>query len=212
VTAPRTSRHKPASSALPDPLDLTGPGDVNLDRHAVIEASAGTGKTYTIEHLVRRLIGKKGVPLDQILLVTFTEKAAGELKDRVRAAVEDAIAAGGAAHEGLLRRALDAFDEAPVFTIHGFCQRVLREYAFENRLPFRLEVVDDSELCARRLREVQRRACHERYGEDLLEILELSNYPGKIDRGGVWVGAAGDPLSDLLPPALRGPTPPAAGA
>ena len=52
--------------------------------HAVIEASAGTGKTYTLEHLVVELL-VRGAPLDQILVVTFTEKATREMRARVRA-------------------------------------------------------------------------------------------------------------------------------
>ena len=58
---------------------------VDLDRHAVLEASAGTGKTYQLERLVLRLLLEKQVPLEQILLVTYTEKATGELRGRLRA-------------------------------------------------------------------------------------------------------------------------------
>lgn len=49
-----------------------------------IEASAGTGKTYTIMEIVKDLIGEHGIPLTQILILTYTEKAAGELKERLR--------------------------------------------------------------------------------------------------------------------------------
>src|SRR5207237_7352458 len=61
---------------------------IDLDRHGVIEASAGTGKTYTLEKLVLRLLRERPVSLEQILLVTFTEKATGELKGRLRQALE----------------------------------------------------------------------------------------------------------------------------
>ena len=54
------------------------------DRHVVIEASAGTGKTYTIEHLVVDLLMPGGVTIEEILVLTFTERAAAELRKRIR--------------------------------------------------------------------------------------------------------------------------------
>src|SRR5437899_1058488 len=100
----------------------------DLGRHAVVEASAGTGKTYTIENLVRRLLIEEEVPLEQILIVTFTEKATGDLRIRVRKTLERALQKNDEDAE-LLKPAVDHFDQAPVFTIHGFCQRMLQEYA-----------------------------------------------------------------------------------
>src|SRR5215212_2198054 len=58
-------------------------------RHAVVEASAGTGKTYVLEHLVVDLLLTRGATLDQILVVTFTEKATAELIGRVRRKIEE---------------------------------------------------------------------------------------------------------------------------
>lgn len=128
-------------------------GRVPPDRHAVIEASAGTGKTYTIEHLVvDRLIG--GLPLDAILVVTFTDKATGELRARIRNLVTEVLAQtpgpppDGPAwriDDGVRQRledALFAFDRAPIYTIHGFCHRVLSDMAFESGQLFELEIID----------------------------------------------------------------------
>ena len=95
----------------------------DLTRHAVVEASAGTGKTYTIEHLVLRLLTEQGVSLEQILVVTFTEKATGELKARLRSMLERALQKDDE-HAPTLKTALDHFDQAPIFTIHGFCQAI----------------------------------------------------------------------------------------
>jgi len=131
-------------------------------RHAVIEASAGTGKTYTIENEVVRLIVDEGIPLTRILIVTFTEKATGELRRRVREKLEAAWRKdphGPRAAE--LRASIDAFDDAAIYTIHGFCARMLSEYAFETRLPFTLQQLDDpliwERLFARSLRGYWRR-------------------------------------------------------
>lgn len=103
--------------------------DLTFDRNAVIEASAGTGKTYTLEHIVEKLVTREMDPLDirQILLVTFTDKAAGELKERVR----KILAKTGHA---------DHVDEATICTIHSFCQKVLGEYPIESGMDMGMEV------------------------------------------------------------------------
>ena len=125
-------------------------------RHAVIEASAGTGKTYTLEHLVIELLLATDTTLDQILVVTFTEKAAAELRLRLRTKLTDILGAtegreGGAdgevwridaSAEQRLARALVSFDAASISTIHAFCHRMLSENAFDNRRLFKEELVD----------------------------------------------------------------------
>ena len=131
---------------------------VSLDG-ALVEASAGTGKTYAITTLVLRLVVERGVPLPRILVVTFTRAATAELRDRIRARLRAALAAfdGGDTEDEALRalvRANDAalaqrrlsaalrdFDEASISTIHGFCQRVLATYAFESGARFDTEIV-----------------------------------------------------------------------
>lgn len=150
---------------------------IDLNHHAVIEASAGTGKTYTIERLVLRLL-EEGVPLEQILLVTFTEKATGELKGRLRALLER-----GTSQQQPLRAALDNFDQAPVFTIHAFCRRLLAEYALDQGQDLRPELVNDDSLLEGALREVQRRIWRQDFGAGLQGILELAEYrQGSADR------------------------------
>lgn len=123
--------------------------DIPLDGHAVIEASAGTGKTYTIENLVVEILLKTDATIDKILVVTFTEKATSELRSRIRATLESAIAGAFTTEasddaEGIrkLREALFAFDRAPIQTIHSFCHRVLSELAFHTGTRFEVEVTD----------------------------------------------------------------------
>ena len=109
-----------------------------------IDASAGTGKTYTIQQLVAKLVrGDKrhvGIPLSKILIVTYTDKATGELRDRIRQKMEDCIA-----EENLecYREALQNIHTAPIFTIHSFCQKVLHDFAYEAGSSFNLDVVSD---------------------------------------------------------------------
>lgn len=147
--------------------------DVPLDRHAVIEASAGTGKTFTLEHLVVELVLAGDVPLDQVLVVTFTEKATNELRLRVRGKLEELLAGRGRAPDeaeiaagdfwtidgaarGKIARALHAFDGATIATIHAFCQRVLRDNAFASGRLFEEQQVDGRDAFARAFREALR--------------------------------------------------------
>lgn len=123
------------------------------DKLVVVEASAGTGKTFFLEHRVVDLI-LAGAELSQLLLVTFTEKAVAELRLRIRDLLDrlaraDADAPGESVWEidddarRRLRAAVTAFDHAPIFTIHGFCHRVLVEDAFAARRLFEQQQVAD---------------------------------------------------------------------
>jgi exodeoxyribonuclease V beta subunit len=148
---------------------------INLDKHAIVEASAGTGKTYTIEQLVLRLLREGRASLDQVLVMTFAEKAAGELKVRLRTALEGEFRTN-ADLRPVVQAALDTFDQAPIFTIHGFCRRVLTEYALEQGQELHRELVHDQELVDAALREVQRRIWRQEFGDQLKDVLELADY------------------------------------
>lgn len=167
----------------PTPLEtMTFP----LHGARLIEASAGTGKTFTIAGLYLRLLLGHGsaetrhrVPLtvDQILVVTFTEAATAELRDRIRARIHDArIAfARGQSSDPVIQPLLNEFDdhkqaaeillqaerqmdEAAVYTIHGFCQRMLTQNAFESGSRFNNEfVTDESHLKAQVVADYWRR-------------------------------------------------------
>ncbi|MCJ7687133.1 MAG: UvrD-helicase domain-containing protein, partial [Desulfobacteraceae bacterium] len=155
---------------------------IDLTRHGLIEASAGTGKTYTIENLVVRLLKERDdVELENILLVTFTEKAASELKIRIREKLEGELndSMDQAKTSKKLRETLDTFDKAPIHTIHGFCQTVLRDFAFENSTLFQTEVINDAPLFETLLREQMRKDWPEIYGGHLKEILEISRFNQK---------------------------------
>lgn len=118
---------------------------VESKTHALVEASAGTGKTYTILKYVLALLDK-GVDLEQILLVTFTEKATGELKDRIRAGLEERIQGlrgGDSKRLSHFERNLAAIDSAPISTIHGFCLRTLQTQSLEAGLTLKIEMAED---------------------------------------------------------------------
>ncbi|MCW8908112.1 MAG: exodeoxyribonuclease V subunit beta [Sedimenticola sp.] len=137
--------------------------ETTLDGMHLIEASAGTGKTYTITGLYLRLVMERGLSVDQILVVTFTKAATAELRERIRSSMVDLKKAWeqGREHpfaEALLNGREDAgerlkrlslaildFDRAAVFTIHGFCQRLLADSAFESGVAFESELVADQQ-------------------------------------------------------------------
>ncbi len=131
-----------------------------LSREAVLqprlflEASAGTGKTFTIEHLVVRLLLETDCTLDQILVVTFTRAATRELKVRIRANLEKVLS-GEHTFDYLqnltdeqkekIRTSLLTFDQSQIFTIHGFCHRLLQEFAFEASVGLELQEWEEKE-------------------------------------------------------------------
>jgi len=109
------------------------PASADLSGLTVIEASAGTGKTHAIQKLVARLV-REGVPMPRMLLMSYTNAAAAELSQRVRAELQEALQSCSPAATGdrlLLQRALGEFDRACISTIHGFCQRMLVEHAMQ---------------------------------------------------------------------------------
>jgi exodeoxyribonuclease V beta subunit len=140
---------------------------IRLDGKNLVEASAGTGKTYAITTLFVRLVVEKGLAPADILVVTFTDAATAELRDRVRRRLGEAERAFAAALRGepvadealgkivtargeklgedlaRVRLALENIDDAPISTIHGFCQRVLHDHALATRVPFGAELVPD---------------------------------------------------------------------
>ena len=165
------------------------------NRHAVFEASAGTGKTFNIVEYVLWSV-EQGISLDQVLLVTFTEKAAGELKQRVRRGLEARLAA--ASDGARLRQALEGFDNAQIFTIHGFCQRVLRQNPLAG-VSAKVRMVSDSDIAETCLREFQRQEWTRRYKTDLLPVLEISGYCEAESGGQKWERNARAVLAQFKP-------------
>ena len=175
----------------------------------LVEASAGTGKTFAIAGLVLRLVldgdwlaAAPGGPPDlrRLLVVTFTRAATDELRTRIRRALRVALAVARGEEiadasplakdldlvkplrpllerpdaEDRLLAALDRVDEAGVFTIHGFCQRVLKEAAFESGTPFEVDFVEDSDSDALRARAGADAWAHLVHGDGLLAALAVA--------------------------------------
>jgi len=118
-----------------------------LDETLVVEAAAGTGKTTELVKRIVRLIETGRATIEQIVAVTFSEKAAGELKLRLREELERArvAAAPGGSGSPHLEHAVERFEEAHVSTIHGFCADLLRERPVEARIDPSFQVLTEGQ-------------------------------------------------------------------
>ena len=196
-------------------FDVCGPLPSGV---TVLEASAGTGKTYTIAALTARYVAE-GTPLDRLLLITFTRMATGELRDRVRERLVgceqalSAILAGGSDAYGdpvvallatgsadevvtrrdRLARAVADFDAATIATTHGFCQEVLAELGTVGDLDRETAFVEDvSDLLEQALDDLYVRRFHRRGGVGRVPITRAEAL--KIARA-----AVDNPMAELEP-------------
>ena len=192
------------NSARPTPLAAP------LDGGLLVEASAGTGKTYTLTTLAARLVVEAGHGIENLLIVTFTVAATGELRTRIwqtlhaaRDAVRDAVpeahandqARGLAAHwrrggiehaAARLTRAIRDFDRANITTIHGFCQRALAEFALHAGLPFAFSVSGDAAL---EVESAARDFWRRRMVQEPVALLEYAKQQKFVlDEAATWTG------------------------
>jgi len=199
-------------------LDLT---TLETSGAHLIEASAGTGKTWTIAALYILLLLESRLRPEEILVVTYTKAATAELRERVRGRISETLDLYNRGRDPrdelerilleerptdadtavkLLTRALYSFDDAAIYTIHGFCQRALLDNAFESGSLFDSEMITDqsalvSEVCndfwrARILNEP----------EEFLELLLAAGYtPDKL--AAPFKGHYQDPGLKIIPPA-----------
>ncbi|MDZ3972727.1 UvrD-helicase domain-containing protein, partial [Escherichia coli] len=158
---------------MSDVAETLDPLRLPLQGERLIEASAGTGKTFTIAALYLRLLlglgGSAAFPrpltVEELLVVTFTEAATAELRGRIRSNIHELRIAclrettDNPLYERLLEEIDDKaqaaqwlllaerqMDEAAVFTIHGFCQRMLNLNAFESGMLFEQQLIEDESL------------------------------------------------------------------
>jgi len=137
------------------------PFQTSLRGRHLIEASAGTGKTFNIATLFVRGLVELALPINNILVVTYTEAATKELKDRLLTRITDCITVlKSREHDdndylksfleyidepekaiNRLENALHSFDEASIYTIHGFCYHALQEQAFQSKASFDTEML-----------------------------------------------------------------------
>jgi len=159
----------------------------------LLEAGAGTGKTYSLVRIIARHLVENKIPIDQILTVTFTRAATAEIKGRLHELLSEISLSlkepndkndlvnhwrDTQSPEFLeearinISKALANFDSVPIFTIDGFFQRLLKEFAFEANQLFSVELAtDESQLIQTALRDYWRQHVYslDRSGLDLFE-------------------------------------------
>ncbi|MGI8750942.1 MAG: UvrD-helicase domain-containing protein [Acidimicrobiales bacterium] len=115
-----------------------------LDTTLFVDAGAGSGKTSSLVKRVVALVTERDVALESVAAITFTEKAAGELRDRIRVALEER-SEGDAdpAVRDACATAIDQLDSAAIGTLHAFARRILSRHAIGARLPPRIDVLDE---------------------------------------------------------------------
>jgi exodeoxyribonuclease V beta subunit len=187
----------------------------------LIEASAGTGKTWTIAALYILLLLESRLRPEEILVVTYTKAATAELRERIRSRISstlelyagdrppgdelervllDTRAMDKATAVKLLTRALYSFDDAAIFTIHGFCQRALLDNAFESGSLFDTEMVTDQSVLVDEVCEDFWRSRIMNEPEEFLEQLIAASYtPDKLAKP--FKGHFQDPGLTIIPPA-----------
>ncbi|MDM7952778.1 MAG: UvrD-helicase domain-containing protein [Cyanobium sp. CZS 25K] len=207
--------------AGPDSLD---PNAVGLDDGVLLlEASAGTGKTFALAHLVLRLLAERRLGLRELLVVTYTNAAAAELRDRIGRRIQEALtglkapddwrapdpvleqwlegqpreAGARGTLQGLLLLALEELDAADITTIHGFCQRTLRRQAMEAARSPELALETDAT-------ELVRQVAHDYWQQQVLalplHLVEgLAAGPGLDDLERLLLLLEGDPGLSLDP-------------
>lgn len=162
---------------------------IALQGRHLIEASAGTGKTYNITRLYLRLLLQRKLSVEQILVVTFTKAATEEIRARIEQEIRNTLSQlhsdstdpfmqyvqqhfAAEQTQILLQDALLNLDQANIFTIHGFCKRVLTEHAFNSDLGFQLEMeADTSAIALQAVRDAYRRLA-----VDAEAYLDLTDY------------------------------------
>jgi ATP-dependent helicase/nuclease subunit A len=116
----------------------------DLETTLFVEAGAGSGKTTALVTRIVALVSTGAAELADIAAITFTDKAAAELRDRVRRALEQSADTEPAGESGRrCRVAVDQLDRAAIGTLHSFAQRILTEHPVEAGLPPRVEVLDE---------------------------------------------------------------------
>lgn len=137
-------------------------------QNTFIEASAGTGKTFQIMEIIHELL-KQNVPLTKILILTFTEKAACELLERLRKKLNEST-------DQNIRKWIYELDEVVVTTIHGFCNYVLQEYPIETNHSEDIPFLENSIVTKKALYQIHHNEWFGEWGDELPYRLYYHEY------------------------------------
>ena len=166
----------PGDESQNDEFELTDEQQdaLDLDRNVAITAGAGTGKTTTLEERYRHILeAEPTVDPTNVVTITFTRDATAELRDGISEVIDEQLASADPDEYDRWRRAKDSVEDAYVHTIHGFCSRILREFAVEADVHPDFGTLDETDavvLATRVVREVITAALDEEASADSLSI------------------------------------------
>ena len=144
MTKKKATSNKPKSSALPPDQDQRNLILRELDRNLLVEAAAGTGKTASlVSRMVALLASGRCSSIHTLAAVTFTRKAAAELRSRFQVELEKAVREAEGERKVNLGKALLNIEKAFIGTIHSFCARLLRERPVEAEVDVAFEELDE---------------------------------------------------------------------
>ena len=114
---------------------------LNIEKHVCVTAGAGSGKTTVLVQRYLKILRERDVTPREIVAITFTEKAAAEMKDRIIKEMSGEAGNAGVEHSISLQRFRDEMNSAYISTIHAFCSRILREFPFQAGVPANFSIV-----------------------------------------------------------------------
>jgi ATP-dependent helicase/nuclease subunit A len=202
----------PLAPAVRELTDQQRRAVVTRGASVVLASGAGCGKTHVLTERYLSHLRDDGAEVGQVVAITFTERAAREMRARIRAAVEQHVRAGGPDGDAWARRLRD-LETAPISTIHAFCGALLRQHAVEAGLDPRFDVLEEVlsvnleaeafDDCLQRLLTAQTEA-----GEDLRQLVLLYGWRPVVegvrgllrardeDRWRRWLAAPADEVID----------------
>ncbi len=139
----------------------------------IVSASAGSGKTFV---MIRKLVAaiENGVDLDRVLAVTFTKKAAAQMKDKLRSALIESLEKADGEKRSLIKLQLSKISSAGISTIHAFCAKLLRTYFYAVGIDGAFDIISADDASAKELKLRAADAVFERcYAEDDKEFKVL---------------------------------------
>src|SRR3989449_335927 len=160
---------------------------MNFDANTVVWASAGTGKTRKLVEVYVELL-ERGIDPLRIVAVTFTERAAAEMRDRIRTALDT--------KPRLWTKTIPRLAAAPISTIHGFCGILLREYGIELGIDPSFSILDEQrslDVAREAARECIRQEIREgnEDAENLFRDFGLDGLVETLVAGGYWLNSLG---------------------
>ena len=114
---------------------------LNIEKHICVTAGAGSGKTTVLVQRYLKILRERAVTPREIVAITFTEKAAAEMKERIIDEMSEEAESAGVAYSNSLQRFRDEMNAAHISTIHAFCSSILREFPFQAHVPANFSIV-----------------------------------------------------------------------